>query len=284
MSRSDEVYKPALEGKKVPVLTLDHKWHRLFTQIDTNPEIKSLETELNELLKRQGKINTETKEIKALKNKLMEEIRSSSMDAEALDEKKVEENKKLVEDCNEKLEAYQDEALDLPAKINEINKKLMLATMEVCYDDIKEGTEEINEISQWIDEVRVELKKKVVRKQEKQKRIQDLYAFMHDIFGADVIEIFDMKYNPDENMNKLQYLVPSSLGKKLLEKKTLSKIEDNKDKTDDAYWCLKYLLNIKHAEDKRYKEINQKMIFDILKYVYITKNPKLSHYYAIHKK
>ncbi|MBO4776518.1 MAG: hypothetical protein J5515_07875, partial [Lachnospiraceae bacterium] len=119
--------------------------------------------------------------------------------AEALDEKKVEENKKLVEDCNEKLEAYQDEALDLPAKINEINKKLMLATMEVCYDDIKEGTEEINEISQWIDEVRVELKKKVVRKQEKQKRIQDLYAFMHDIFGADVIEIFDMKYNPDEN-------------------------------------------------------------------------------------
>ena len=199
MSRSDEVYKPALEGKKVPVLTLDHKWHRLFTQIDTNPEIKSLETELNELLKRQGKINTETKEIKALKNKLMEEIRSSSMDAEALAEKKVEENKKLVEDCNEKLEAYQDEALDLPAKINEINKKLMLATMEVCYDDIKEGTEEINEISQWIDEVRVELKKKVVRKQEKQKRIQDLYAFMHDIFGADVIEIFDMKYNPDEN-------------------------------------------------------------------------------------
>ena len=199
MSRSDEVYKPALEGKKVPVLTLDHKWHRLFTQIDSNSEIKSLEKELNELLKRQGKINTETKDIKALKNKLMEEIRSSSMDAESVDQEKIEENKKLVEDCNQKLEAYQDEALDLPNEINEINKKLMLATMEVCYDDIKEGTEEINEISQWIDEIRVELKKKVVRKQEKQKRIQDLYAFMHDIFGADVIEIFDMKYNPDEN-------------------------------------------------------------------------------------
>ena len=199
MSRSEEVYKPALEGKKVPVLTLDHKWHRLFTQIDSNSEIKSLEKELNELLKRQGKINTETKEIKALKNKLMEEIRSSSMDSEAVDPKKIEENKKLVEDCNQKLESYQDEALDLPNEINEINKKLMLATMEVCYDDIKEGTEEINEISQWIDEIRVELKKKVVRKQEKQKRIQDLYAFMHDIFGADVIEIFDMKYNPDEN-------------------------------------------------------------------------------------
>ncbi|MBQ2183473.1 MAG: hypothetical protein II399_02460, partial [Lachnospiraceae bacterium] len=124
MSRSDEVYKPALEGKKVPVLTLDHKWHRLFTQIDSNSEIKSLEKELNELLKRQGKINTETKEIKALKNKLMEEIRSSSMDSESVDPAKIEENKKLVEDCNQKRESYQDEALDLPNEINEINKKL----------------------------------------------------------------------------------------------------------------------------------------------------------------
>ncbi|MBO4310237.1 MAG: hypothetical protein J5856_04105 [Lachnospiraceae bacterium] len=199
MSRSDDIYKPALEGKKIPVLSLDHKWHRLFTQIDTNSEIKHLEKELNELLKKQGKINTETKEIKSLKNKLMEEIRSSSMDGDSEDLKKIEENKKLVEECNQKLESYQDEALDLPAQINEINKKLMIATMEVCYDDIKEGTEEINEISEWIDEIRVELKKKVVRKQEKQKRIQDLYAYMHDIFGADVIEIFDMKYNPDEN-------------------------------------------------------------------------------------
>lgn len=200
MSRSDEVYKPAIEGKKIPVLTLDHKWHRLFTQIETNSEIKSLENELNELLKRQGKINTETKDIKKLKSKLMEEIRSSSMDGEAeLDPSIIEEKKKLVEECNEKLDSYQDEGLDLPAKINEVNKKLMIATMEVCYDDIKNGTEEINEISEWIDSIRVELKKKVVRKQEKQQRIQDLYAYMHDIFGADVIEIFDMKYNPDEN-------------------------------------------------------------------------------------
>ena len=199
MSRSEDVYKPAISGKKIPVLTLDHKWHRLFTQIDTNSEIKSLENELNELLKRQGKINSETKEIKALKSELMEEMRSASMESDADSNPKIEENKKLIDECNEKLDSYQDEALELPAQINEINKKLMIATMEVCYDDIKEGTEEINEISQWIDEIRVELKKKVVRKQEKQQRIQDLYSYMHDIFGADVIEIFDMKYNPEEN-------------------------------------------------------------------------------------
>lgn len=199
MSKNDEEFVKALENKKIPVLTLDHKWHRLFTQIESNSEIKELESELNELLKKQGKINTEIKEIKKLKSKIMEEMVSTSMESSG-DNSKIEENKKLLEECNEKIDAYQDENLDLPAQINEINKKLMLTTMNVCYDDIKSGTEEINEISQWIDEVRVELKKNVIRKQEKRKRIQDLYAYMHDIFGADVIEIFDMQYNPENNM------------------------------------------------------------------------------------
>ncbi len=32
--------------------------------------------------------------------------------------------------------------------------------------------------------------------------IHRLYAYMHDIFGADVIELFDMKYDPDEKYQK----------------------------------------------------------------------------------
>lgn len=199
MSKNDKDFLNALENKKIPVLTLDHKWHRLFTQIESNSEIKELENELNDLLKKQGKVNTEIKELKKLKAKIMEDMVSSSME-EGGNQSKIEENKKLLDECNQKIDEYQDENLDLPAKINEINKKLMLTTMNVCYDDIKCGTEEINEISQWIDEVRVELKKNVIRKQEKQKRIQDLYSYMHDIFGADVIEIFDMQYNPENNL------------------------------------------------------------------------------------
>lgn len=198
MPKSEEDYKIAMAGKKIPILTLDHKWHRLFTQIDTNSDIKKLEEELNELLKQQGKINTETKELKKLKQKLMEELVASSMD-ENQNEEEIEKKKQLIDECNAKLDAYQEDNLDLPARINEINKKLMLETMEVCYDDIRDGTTEIDEISKWIDEMRVELKKNVIRKQEKQQRIQDLYTYMHDIFGAEVIELFDMKYNPDEN-------------------------------------------------------------------------------------
>ena len=77
--------------------------------------------------------------------------------------------------------------------------------------------------------------------------------------------------NTDESMSKLHYMVPSNLGTKLLDKKSLKKIEDHKDKEDSAFWYLKYLM--------RTKKVNKKMIFDILKYINIVKSPKLSHYY-----
>ena len=117
-------------------------------------------------------------------------------------QKKSEENRRLIEECNEKLDEYQDELLDLPKQIDEVNKSLMLRTMEMCYEVLQINTAEIQEIGQWIDQVRVELKKNVIRKQEKEIKNNELYTFMHNIFGADVIEIFDMKYNPSDRVPK----------------------------------------------------------------------------------
>ena len=42
-----------------------------------------------------------------------------------------------------------------------------------------------------------EPKKKVVKKQECELLNHTLYSYMHDIFGAEVIEIFDMQYVPE---------------------------------------------------------------------------------------
>ena len=36
MSRIEEVYKPALTGKKIPTLTLDNKWHQLFDKTEAD--------------------------------------------------------------------------------------------------------------------------------------------------------------------------------------------------------------------------------------------------------
>lgn len=199
MSRKTEIFIPALEGKKIPILTLDNTWHKLFTQTEPTKEILEYEAKLNELLKKQGQINTTTKEIKNLKKKLMDEIVETMNELENNEnqkaEKKLEEKKKLIEDCNQRLEQYNDDLLELPRLIDNVNYQLMLETMEVCYDQIQANNEEIEEISQWITSIRIELKKNVVRKQQKEIRNQNFYTYMHKIFGADVIDIFDMKYN-----------------------------------------------------------------------------------------
>ena len=61
-----QLFASALTGKKVPVLTLDNKWYRLLNELGREAA-KDLENQLNELLKRQGKLTTEAKDIKKLK-------------------------------------------------------------------------------------------------------------------------------------------------------------------------------------------------------------------------
>lgn len=227
MAKSDEVFKQALIGRKIPILTLDNKWHKLFTQAEYSSEIKSTEKELNELLKRQGKLNTECKEIKKLKKKLMDEvvILADEMGEHPTkkQDKDMSDHKRLITECNEKMDAYEEELVELPRQINQLNNKLMVITMEVCYKRLQQNTSELEEIEKWIGEIRRELKKKVVRKQEKEAMNHRLYSYMHDIFGADVIELFDMKYNPDEKYQK-----------KVQEKEKTGKPEEEKPKEENT--------------------------------------------------
>ena len=198
MSRTDDFFKPALEGKNIPILTLDNKWHKLFTQTEVNSYILSLENELNELLRRQGKLNSELKDIKKVKKKLLDDIMVSAdiLDKEPnnkKEEKKLEESKRLLNECNEKMKDNEEELIDLPRSIYKKNQELMLATMEVCYETLQSNAKEIEEISAWITQMRVELKEKIIRKQESELKNKELYDYMHDIFGPEVIEMFDIK-------------------------------------------------------------------------------------------
>ena len=203
MSRTDEVFKPALNGRKIPVLTLDNKWHQLFTKAEPDRELKRLENELNTLLKKQGKANTEIKELKKLKNRLMGEIvhladeATGGKDKNA--EKKLEENTKLINECNEKTQEYEDQLMELPREIDRVNKELMIKTMEICYDTLKRNKEEIDETSKWISFVRVELKKRLIRKQEQEQMNQDIYTNIQNVFGPDVIDMFDLEYLNQQN-------------------------------------------------------------------------------------
>jgi hypothetical protein len=195
-----EQFELSLKGKDVPALTLDQKWYHLLGKVG-DENIRGLEKKLNELLKRQGKINTETRDIKKVKRRLMDEIVSlmdeqqgGSDDAES----KISENKRLLKECNDKLDSYEDEMIELPRMIDSVNKELLCITMEHCYETMQENTDDIEALEDWIRNIRIELKKNLIRKQEKEAKNHEIYKYMHDIFGADVVDLFDMRYNPEE--------------------------------------------------------------------------------------
>ena len=202
MAKDDGAFRQALDGKKIPVLTLDNNWHRLFTQVEHTPEIQAVEEQLNELIKRQGKANTESKDIVRLKKKLLDEIVTLADRIDSKNSKKYEkemsEHQRLVGECNDKLNGYRQEIAELPDEIERVNERLMLITMRECYERLQRNPAEIDEIDAWITEIRKELKKKTVRKKEKENMNFQLYSYMHDLFGADVMELFDLKYDPEE--------------------------------------------------------------------------------------
>ena len=202
MAKDDNAYISALEGKSIPILTLDNKWQQLFTQTEMTPEIERLADELNALVERDGKIRMETKKIKKLKKTLLGEIvplrdQANKAGNSAALEKEISERTRLIGECNDKLDSHEDELLDLSREIYDVDYKLMLETMKVCYETLHENTEYIKGLDEWISQVRVELKKNVIRLQEAEMENYNLYSYMHQIFGPEVIDIFDMKYDPD---------------------------------------------------------------------------------------
>ena len=203
MAKDDKVYMSALEGKSIPILTLDDKWHQLFTQTEMTPEIESLADELNALVDRDARIRTETKKIKKLKKTLLSEIvplrdkANKSTGNKAAIEKEISERTRLINECNDKLDGHNDELMDLSRQIYDVDYKLMIETMNACYETLHSNTEYIKGLDEWISKVRVELKKNVIYLQEAEMEKYNLYSYMHQIFGPEVIDLFDLKYDPN---------------------------------------------------------------------------------------
>lgn len=199
--KSREDFEKSVKEKKIPILTLDHQWYRLFSKVIDVDEIEGFQNELNLLIKKQGKYNTELKEVKKIKSKLMNEIVEVRDNTDLSEDEKdhaLSEKTRLINECNQKIDEYEDGLLDMPREIDRVNRELMLITMLACYNELNRNKKEIDEISEWIAKIRVELKKKLIRKQKKEVYNKEMYSYMHKIFGAEVVDLFDLQYDIDE--------------------------------------------------------------------------------------
>lgn len=181
----EEIYNE-IKALRIPVLTLNKNWHDLFFE-GKSREIERLEKELNNALKTQGKVNTERIELNQLKQTLMKQI-LENMDAQenTKESKKVEKSKELIEEINDKLILLEDKGLDVPDEIREANINLLMAGMEeLCTKSMKnEG--EIEELEEMIKEARIELKKKILLREQKIEEKEAIDKFFNKTVGRHI--------------------------------------------------------------------------------------------------
>lgn len=189
---------------KTHPLTLDQRWHALFSNSKTR-KMKSLEDELNKLLKTQGQYHNDFKEYSQLKRKIMTDILESM--PEAFEEEKnpsldnMDKNKKYIEEINSKLDHIEEALINLPKEIDTVNGELLQLSMSLCYERMLKNKELLNDMDKRISILRDQLKELAVKKMESKEEYDKLYAYMHDMVGPNVIEQFDQVYLGGKNFD-----------------------------------------------------------------------------------
>ena len=194
----DKNYDEVIKQCKIPTLVLDQKWHRLFAISGKPEDVKTIEQEEKDILLKQSHLTNELKSLKKIKADLMQSIvdNMEGKDADKATEAqraKIEQDKRLIDETNEKIEQDEDMLMEIPKELLQVNRTLMLATMNFCYAKLRTNSHEIAEISDWITNFRVELKKNIIKKQNREINNREIYSYMHDVFGPDVMELFDVK-------------------------------------------------------------------------------------------
>ena len=168
-----EKLKSCTAIKQIPILTLDERWYHLITDKLKTDEICYWEKQVNELLKKQGQVNNDIKEVKKIKNQLIQDVVDNMQD-EDNDPKRakvMEKNQRLIQEAKDKI--------------------------KVCYNKINSNKEDLEVLDKWINATRVKLKKNILIKQDKEEVNNRMYSAMHDILGPDVMKELD-KVNEEE--------------------------------------------------------------------------------------
>ena len=186
-----EITYDALKNKgvftNIPILTLDERWYRLVNDKIKTDEIAYWEKQVNELLKKQGRLNTDIKDIKKLKKQLINDVveNMESDDDSRARQKLMNQNQRLIQESKDKIANLEDELMELPRELARANEKLLTETLKVCYGKMNSNTEDIEVLTKWIDATRVKLKKNILIKQDKETSIESMYSPIHDIIGPE---------------------------------------------------------------------------------------------------
>lgn len=172
----------------LPVLTLDRRWLGVFSNEEKSSKIKTLEEKVNKSLRSQGSINSKREDLLRLKKTLMKEI-MSNMDAKenSRAQKKVIKSKELIEDINKELVILEDKELDVPSNLDYANAQLAFQSIEEIFDRFEDNDEDIESLNEWIEETRIEMKKRILLREKRMEENEKLEKFLNNTFQPEIL-------------------------------------------------------------------------------------------------
>ena len=185
--------------KELPILTLDQRWYQLMPEHKKTDEVRYWERRGNELLKKQGRVLEDIKDVENLKGILMDGI-VQNMDEtdEQKHKKRMTQSRRLIFEAKDKLDELRGKAEDVPTQLQRANQKLMIETVKACYNTINENEKDLDALDDWIEKTRVLLKKNLLIRQDKQDMNDGIYSGMHSLFGSELMTKMD-RINEDRD-------------------------------------------------------------------------------------
>lgn len=185
--------------KELPILTLDQRWYQLMPEHKKTDEVRYWERRVNELLKKQGRVLEDIKDVENLKGILMDGIVQNMDEAdEQKHKKRMTQSRRLIFEAKDKLDELRGKAEDVPTQLQRANQKLMIETVKACYNTINENEKDLDALDDWIEKTRVLLKKNLLIRQDKQDMNDGIYSGMHSLFGSELMTKMD-RINEDRD-------------------------------------------------------------------------------------
>ncbi|MDK2918517.1 MAG: hypothetical protein PWQ37_1250 [Candidatus Petromonas sp.] len=197
MFRNIELDENIIKKNKIPILIKDREWQKLF-QDNLTKSMEKLTQQLEELIAEEKECMNDLRKARKKKKILMEKILKLSNEVNTNDDKvaivKLEQAKNMILEINDKIDELQFKLETLPNEIKNINFKLLKETVTKAYDDIKEGKNRISCLDKEIQRLRKILGNMWEEKFTTEKKVNNLYLYLHGILGHRETDKLDKKF------------------------------------------------------------------------------------------
>ena len=186
--------KDILLKNKIPLLYSEPNWTKLFGNVN-DKKIENAKEELMELVTRERELEIHNRELQKQKLKSMKMILGISDSVN--NESKVEniglldEYKDQILKINDELDEVSFMLETIPQEIRESNLKLLNATIQYSYDELKIREKFVREANGEIEVLRERLKSLIDTKHDYEEWINETYTFLHGLLGSKEIDKID---------------------------------------------------------------------------------------------